>query len=495
MQKDALVPKVIQQYGLSELQSILINRYISRLLQSKHIRILSDGSVGLSEEEQKKYGGIQNNLQIEFQELERAVTDFMAAKVPKGAKIISLIIENLLTLSAEIVRRNTPNHLPTKEGEVFLTIQTILSSTLTSDLVSTVLEELAQIVSNSRYAQHVVAAELCTALVASDSPQLVAALGGYKGLNVYIDTSVAIPLVCGLLFDGVNDRAIYSAQLLNDLMKERKFTAYVPESYLGEIAGHLIDAGRYYKDLLDLGEDLRYSGNAFISHYSQYKAQLPNANLGFEEYLEAFGIAKITHLINLSDSSFYAERDRLVRNFWRLFERYGIKIVAISPHPSRDAVSRFRKSAPQLVNSRPDVLVEHDAAVIEYLESPVVEAGVAKVLCTWDVAHERYNQNWTNYCVLTPVAITDLFAVVREPSSHRPIAQLVDFIRLQSDKALQLSAKVWDEIVRVEKSGLADATLLRHAREFRQEYLTRHAGEMPVNGSVQQSWVRWKLEH
>ncbi|RYF28930.1 MAG: hypothetical protein EOO23_07220 [Comamonadaceae bacterium] len=193
-------------------------------------------------------------------------------------------------------------------------------------------------------------------------------------------------------------------------------------------------------------------------------------------------------------SSFYAERDRLIRHIWALFERYDIKVASISPYASRDAISRLRDAAPMLV-SRPDVLVQHDAAVIEYLESPIVEAGVAKVLCTWDVAHERYNQNWSSYCVLTPVAITDLFAVVREPSSHRPIAQLVDFVKLQSDKALQLSAKIWDELVRIEKSGLADATLLKSARQFRQEYLRAQTGDVPVQDSVQRGWVKWKADH
>ncbi|WP_372826106.1 hypothetical protein, partial [Polaromonas sp.] len=109
--------------------------------------------------------------------------------------------------------------------------------------------------------------------------------------------------------------------------------------------------------------------------------------------------------------------------------------------------------------------------------------------------NQKYNRSWESYCVLTPVGLTDLFAVVKEPVSHRPIAQLVDFIRLQSDKALAMSAKVWDELVRIEKSGLADAALMKEARKFRQEYLAHSAQDSLLRPSIEKSWLRWKLEH
>lgn len=495
VERNLLIDLVLRNHGMSDMQKVVIAKHLTRLQQSKEVQISKEGLVTLSKEEESKYQGVQTLLKIQFEELTKRVEKFLSEKLPKGKpSATKIVVDNLLNLSTELVRRNTPHHKPTKEGEVFLVIRNVLISyTDDEEVVSTLLNELADLVVKSGYAQQVIAAELCTALLSSDSPQLIAALGGQKGLNVYLDTSVAIPLMCGLLFDGVTDRATYSAKLLRDLMSEHQFSGFLPTAYLEEVAAHLIDAGRYYKELVNSGEDLSYSGNAFVSHFARYVQALPDSKVSFQQYVEAFGLKRTSELASVSDAEFWAERDRLVKHLWRLFERYDFRVIDVDSYGSKEVLAAVRVIASQLIEGRPDIVIKHDAQVIDYLESPQVGAGIAKILCTWDILHERYNPAWASYCVLSPVALSDLFAVLKDKNSDRPISQLKDFVRLQTDKSLAATARLWDELIRIEKGGLADAVLLGKAQSFKTEYIATHGSEEFSGKAVASAWKQWLL--
>ena len=73
------------------------------------------------------------------------------------------------------------------------------------------------------------------------------------------------------------------------------------------------------------------------------------------------------------------------------------------------------------------------------------------------------------------------------------MAQLVDFVWMQTEGAVKLSARVWDEIVAIEKGNFADGALLSKARSFRRSYIENHKDDTEFDaGSVSSLWLKWK---
>lgn len=139
------------------------------------------------------------------------------------------------------------------------------------------------------------------------------------------------------------------------------------------------------------------------------------------------------------------------------------------------------------------MLIAHDARIVGYLESPTVEAGFAKVLCTWDSIQLKLNPTWDTYCVMNPASVTDILTLLRSDAHGGPMAQLVDYVWMQNESAVKLSARIWDEIVAIEKGKLSDGILLAKARAFRLNFIENHADDTEVDAdAVSSLWLKWK---
>ena len=144
--------------------------------------------------------------------------------------------------------------------------------------------------------------------------------------------------------------------------------------------------------------------------------------------------------------------------------------------------------------SKPDVLLQHDANVINYLCSAKVSAGVIKILCTWDKIHSLFKENYNyGYDVLNPISIIDMFSLAK-PSEHKgKLTVLVDFAIAQSTQAMEQGAKIWDQIVKIEKESLADAALLLKAKEFKQHYVSQSTDFKNLeHDDIARAWDAWK---
>jgi hypothetical protein len=380
-----------------------------------------------------------------------------------------------------------------KVDEIYYAIQGQLTSRVGPEKASNILAGLTQIVAKSDFSKKISAAELFYSVLQTKSQQVVYALGGDKGVNLYFDTPVAIPLLCGLVFDSIDDHSAYSAKLLIDLLRSHKFSAVVPSPYVEEAAAHLIDCCRNYRAPLSAGDDLSFSNNAFASHYSQIKKQ-PNCAIGaFDDYVSIFGSPPAGRYSDLSDEFFYGVRDKIIATMSRLFNRYGISVLKLDERKYSRLIDKLTTFCADSGNSRSKILLQHDARVITYLEGPSVEAGVAKVLCTWDSMQLRYNADWDGYCVINPAGVTDLLSTAKSNDETLPVVQLIDYVWLQSEVSLKLSARIWDQIISIEKDGLSDASLLMRVRAFKQYYIANHANNIEINeAEVSSLWLKWK---
>lgn len=493
--EDVLATAVMSAHALEEPQRAEVLRAIRHSAQLGLLQRQGAEFV-LSQAIKSQQDGLKALASGEFEALRTRVRTFIDGISPGATSTLAdEVLEDLITLCTALWRRSAPHSAtqPSDVDNVFHKVSSSLNAALGHSLAKSALSDLAKIVAESDFAKRIAAAELYYSLVRTPSSQLVTALGGTKGLMVVFDTPVLIPLLCGLLFDRIKDHAAYSAQQLIELLRQHCFTAIAPNRYIEEAATHLIDCCRNYQSLLLAGEDLSFSSNAFASHYSQLKKIDSNSALSFDDYIAAFGSPAGARFTDMSDEFFYSTRDRIASCIGNLLVRYTVEPLELDNRKFDNISQRINKTLAESGSTRAQVLVEHDARVIGYLESTAVAAGFAKVLCTWDSLQLRLNPTWDSYCVMNPASVTDILTLLRSDSTHRPMAQLIDFVWLQSETAVRLSAQVWDEIVAIEKGKLADAMLLAKARKFRQSYITDHKDDADFDAThIGSLWLKWK---
>lgn len=490
------VDAFLQKHKFSSLQVVDVIRHIAKGIEADKFK-KHRSTLELTDAQRTRMLGLRSLALGEFSALKTSVLQYlesMSSKIP--SKDSSAILKNLLDLSVALYRRSSPHRRSSsgqKVDETYHAIFTSLASSLGDAEARRVIAALAELVSRSAFVRNIASSELFYSMLRTSSQQVVDALGGHKGMVVLFDTPVAIPLLCGLLFDPIQDHWAYSARLLIDLLSQHKFTALIPDVYLEESAAHLIDCCRNYQPLLLAGEDLSYSTNAFASHYSQLKKIGPQAVGSFDAYIRTFGSPPGHRYTDLSDNFFFTVRDKLILSMMTLFRKYGIEPLRIDSSRNYRTEAELSKLVTSVGQTRAGMLLTHDAKVIGYLEGPTQEAGIAKVLCTWDSAHFRYNPDWETYCVMNPASLTDLTSIARTDDRQVPMTQLIDYVWMQSEAALKLSSQVWDELVRIEEGKLSDAALLEKARAFRQEYLSSHQPSLDIETKdVRSRWLQWK---
>ncbi len=494
LEKNELIKKVIDKNGLSENQTKVISSHLDRLIQSGEIHIKSK-AFRLSEEESQKFTALAQITDYEAASLLKLVTDYITNNhVNLDKESRELIVSNLLELAVcLIINQFSDNKESSKEYEVYKQTQDFLIGKIGIQQTNELLRNLTEIVADSTFAKHVVAAKLYTTVLNSNSEQLVLALGGRAGATVFFDSSVVIPMLCGLVFDTTSNRSEHSARLLYDLLKEHEFTGIVPKGYVEEVAAHLIEACRDYAAILQSGEKLSKSDNAFVSHFSKYSQ---TATISFDEYAMTFGVRLSQIQPDLNDSMFYAIRDKAIIEISALLARYSINVNDTKGW-NKGAYERLTASLSNANISRPDVLIGHDAAVISYLSSNELPSDQAKILCTWDKIHYDINPDgaW-GYIVMTPLSTIDLFAIAKGRHTDYPLSTLLEFAKMQTEDSKAIADQIWDSVAGIEQGALSDARLLSIAKKFKEKYVIENGDTNSIAiEDIPKAWLAWKNSH
>ncbi len=354
------------------------------------------------------------------------------------------------------------------------------------------LETLAELATNSPIAKCVLSGELFLSLTTSGTLQLIRALGAHSGVQVLLEASVAIPMLCGLLFSPVRNSFSHAAHHAYLQLQMHGFSIVLPADYLEECATHLIQAGRDYEPIIDLDPDLTASENAFVSHYAALKRD--GKSSAFPEYLRAFGLDDA-----LRKADFYVARDALKPRLERLFDRYSIHTILLgrpSAASQRRAEEGLMYALSELAAERPDVLQKHDLQTIAYLHDRDRTAAIAHVLCTWDGVHfwVREHDQAAQWHVLNPAALGDILALAVPEDFPGYIASPVVLAKSLSQGAAMRGAAVWDRLVRIERGNMNDAELLAQARAFKENYISRLQSQQGTR-EISRAWAEWKTKH
>lgn len=354
-----------------------------------------------------------------------------------------------------------------------------------------ILEDIAEVASASKIGRHLFAGELFLGLSSVNTHGLIKAFGARLGVQIILDASVAIPMICSLLYKTVDNRFSTASKHVYDQLKNHDQVFVLPDEYLEEVATHLMVAFRDYELIVDDDQDLARSENSFIAHYVSMKKS--GEDLNFLDFLTYLG-----YDAGLRNEEFYVARNVLKQKIKKIFDKYDIQVKCLE-RPTDVSRKRAEEAISYALNKfekkRPKVLIEHDAQIIAYLHDRDGSNNEADVLCTWDAIHfwmrEKESVDWL---VMNPAVLGDIFAIARSNDDEGSLLTPVVLAKQLSEEAAERGALVWDTIVKIEKGNTNDAKLIESAKVFKEKYLSNKQSKASLS-DIELKWTKWKAEN
>jgi hypothetical protein len=383
-----------------------------------------------------------------------------------------------------LLRRSVAERLPGGERDALIRLNAVerrLEEMLkpTGGTVHDALRAIIEVARRSVYGRALASAELFLQMTKRELGELARALTGRDRLEVVLDTSVAMPMLCAK-FDRVADGWVTSevALELHDLLLARGVKMVVPDVYREEMAAHLIGAARDYSTLA--GEPgLARSENFFVAHYhavADGRRELATA-AGFEEFLRDLGLPA-----GWEGEDFFVVRGKVERTLSQLLQRYEIDLGWVG---RMEGVCLPLKEEPA---TRPRTVLDHDRRVVAWLDDRTRSSSEGLVFCS----HDRWLLSAVSeaeWLAVDPAALVDLMPMIRPAGIFAPMVSLRDLAAQMDDASAERSAHVWDLLAQIEGPRLADRDLLRRARAFKDEWLAR---ELTAERPVAAEWARFK---
>lgn len=503
-ERDTVVDRVALSLGLTSNQRAQVTSAMDRMLQEARLTS-KNGTITLDAKVRDNWATASALREREKVALTEQVDALLASNVkraPARKHAVDIVLEDLGALWLAMGRATSdalgPHELSGLAQDPLRDRLRHLDATLdTLGVVDkgqreTLLRELGRLAAGSSFGRSLAAGEIFINLTSMKTPHLFRAFGGGRELCTLLDTSVAMPLLCSLLFDSAQQDFFIAAKHAYDQLAAHGAAIVLPASYLEEVASHLLNALNY-REIVDLDRDLRRSKNAFVAHYVALRGIEGDKAEPFVSYLSAFGVKEAS---TKGDPNVL--RDVLMKKLAGHFQRYGIRIETLSPGPSsekraQEALAYAMRERNDL--DRPSVLVRHDVATLGWLLDHASDTDLTYVICTWDKLHpyvqRREDAEWD---VLDPVALGDVLSLAAPGSEDVTfVSPIVVALALSAD-AEQQGAAVWDRLVDLEKERLHDARLLAAARAFKQNWVDKAAKDKrPL--ALQGAWEAWKETH
>lgn len=342
------------------------------------------------------------------------------------------------------------------------------------------LRALIDVASRSPYGRALAAAELFIQMTDRDSGQLATALAQRDGLAIWLDTTVALPMLCGK-FDRIAEGWTTSeiAVELHTALAERGIKAVVPSVYIEEMASHLVDAARRYRSLVGVDPDLARSENFYVAHFhavAQARGE-PATLERFDELLQDLGLPP--HWEEAEQRNYLQLRRKIEVALEDLLKRYRIGVYRV----------RSTEALPLPEEPRRDeIVLRHDRFVARDLEERARAEDEGLVLCSEDrwlvrVLTDKY------LLAIHPAVLLDVLQIVSPIGQVRRLAAVREMAATFTERAITEGAAVWDMLAELKDPDLSDRQLFRRAREFKEAWLQRAShGERPHASD----WQRFK---
>lgn len=268
------------------------------------------------------------------------------------------------------------------------------------------------------------------------------ALGRRTSITMLLDTSVAIPMLCGLAFGSVRSRFGVAATALGTLCQQHEIRMQVPSFYVNEMASHGLKALEFLATYELLPDEARTaligSGNAYLSHYTRIRESMERVgetSPSFDDFLGYFGF---TARATISSAE---------NKVASMLDRFGIDTIAVKASDmDMEIRERVRRSKP----SEYSKIVDHDALAITLLQKDT-ESGF--VFATWDNVLIEMVSEIDRIYADTPARVIDFLSMAASAKYEcdQSMELLTSLIHCDDTKATALAQKI-EQIQSVEQA-------------------------------------------
>jgi len=359
---------------------------------------------------------------------------------------------------------------------------------IAEDRISECMKELSELEKDYFSVARLTAGEVFRKLMPSGNNALMNSLGRATGLAIYVEPSVMIPLMCMRLYRKLSsNKSLSAANRLFESAAELNVEFILPDIYLEECATHLIFAGRYAPIVATASiNDLLYSENAFVAYY----AAMGNNRMPFPQFLDSFGYRK-------SDSGFQADVVGVEARLGHVIRSYGVVLADVRRFRGSELIRNVaEQDLDHIYNNshitKPSVLVRHDAAMLSFIREASTRSDKALMLVTWDRSlQDACRQDDYQWWCLDPVHAGDILALANPGGSG---SMAIEIALMIENEELKRAAKLWDQLVAIEKDNIFDADLFRKANSFRNAYLNQQQSDGFASQQIASAWEQAKQQ-
>jgi hypothetical protein len=241
-------------------------------MRSEGLVVVTDGKAAASAELAKMTAAAIALQQGAAERLREACVAALEKRVHAADRRRALVDDIFPDLGV-LVREGLADMLPGRSADAVARRLNALERRVTAHLkpsggdAGEAVRALVEVVAASPYGRALGTAELFMHMSERESTHLATALTARPILEVWLDASVALPMLCGK-----HDRVVRRwptseiAVELHAALVSRKVRLVVPSAYVEEMAAHLIDAARRYRPLVGADPALARSENYFVAH-------------------------------------------------------------------------------------------------------------------------------------------------------------------------------------------------------------------------------------
>lgn len=351
------------------------------------------------------------------------------------------------------------------------------------------LEKLISVTSSHRFTRRLLSSTLFLVLEGASPLQSARALGcpsSWRDVNVYLDTSTAIPFLCSAFFSPVDSRFAKTSHRAVQKLLELGCQITIPDVYINECAAHLVKA----IELLEVTGNSRvlaYSTNGWTSHYIQLREQADDHPESLAQFL---GAVARNSLHPGADRSGWIKR--IEADLRQTFADVGVLTSPVSGKASsmRTAIEKSYMSAVHspsgFKDERASIVVSHDVEVLNAV-SRSVEQGLHFATLSWDHAMMKVGAELSPACgwVGDAVAIID-FIAGDDSRSEMEITQASHMLASVREDPLECAAAVIERI----GGSATDSKSKWRARERINELTEQMLTRMNTEPSEFKQWAR-----
>jgi hypothetical protein len=507
LKRPLLVSKVCETLQIPADKKQLIESSVDRMLQLNELQLLG-GELFLFSKIAENYKALRLLRENEQNKITERISNLLTSAVPARrvtpdicGQILecagSLLIDSSLGASRQLRREwELQDSIGKSIRDRLRNLHSILDALgfPSDDRRDQLCNDVVRILSSSEIGKQLISGELYLAINHLEASHMAKALGGEGAITTILDASVAIPIICGLLYETTGNRFGFGSTTLYELAVGHDLDLMLPKDYLEETSAHLILAYRDYSALIGQDETLTGSENAFVAHFSAISKKF--SGLSFSTYLASFGLVEQWQKADLNNDDIFRKcKFEVSLKLENLFSRYGIDSKPLfwqSDATRKDMEQSVAYAIRDLELTRPHINTEHDTRTLAFLKEQDNQSDIVYILCTWDTLHLRINSEiQANWLALDPAVLSDLLSICSfDSSSFRPATPL-SFIKSFSEETTRNAAKVWDSLASYERGGFSNAELIDIAKRFKAKYMEENKRDFRKKTIVHE-WEQWK---